>query len=553
MACADMKLLVLPGDGIGPEIVRSVVEVLRAADAKLSLGLDLEFVDIGLASLEARGTTLPTEIMDRIPEVDGVILGPVSSYDYPPRRGRGNQPLRRAARRVRSLCEYPPLPVPRRADRSAPADGPRHRPREHRRLLFRPQYARRRWRIHAGQEHGAVGSEDYRAGFRPHRARGLRTRPGRRKKVTAVHKANVLKLSDGLFLREVRMVAADFPDVELDEVIVDAAAALLVRTPDKSSVIVTTNMYGDILSDEASELSGSLGLGASINVGDRICIAQAQHGSAPDIAGRNLANPTWLILSTAMLLDWRGRRDGNPTLTAAAARIESAVERVLGNPATRTRDVGGTMGTDKFSNAVVAALRTVIEESVWHDGKNVQRSGRNRNRCGGGRPWGRTGGQIPENSAPATFVELPRNPPFESGASHETSRTRPLRLQRASRAARLRMAERQPARIHAVQQHRAIRLPRRASAGLTTPSSAPRKPSETMLGATTGTGSADWNYFDLLDEYGLPGSHNVNAAVLDACPAIVKHMNQRGDEYIGHGRTNAERQDQLWEEGLRRD
>ena len=94
---------------------------------------------------------------------------------------------------------------------------------------------------------------------------------GRRKKVTAVHKANVLKLSDGLFLREVRMVAADFPDVELDEVLVDAAAALLVRTPDRFDVIVTTNMYGDILSDEASELSGSLGLGASINVSDRIC------------------------------------------------------------------------------------------------------------------------------------------------------------------------------------------------------------------------------------------------------------------------------------------
>ena len=99
-----MKLLVLPGDGIGPEIVRSVVDILRAADARLSLGLDLEFADIGLASLEARGTSLPTEIMDRIPEVDGVILGPVSSYDYPPREKGGINPSGRTARRVRSLC-----------------------------------------------------------------------------------------------------------------------------------------------------------------------------------------------------------------------------------------------------------------------------------------------------------------------------------------------------------------------------------------------------------------------------------------------------------------
>jgi 3-isopropylmalate dehydrogenase len=185
----------------------------------------------------------------------------------------------------------------------------------------------------------------------------------RRKKVTAVHKANVIKLSDGLFLREVRKVATEFPEVELEEVLVDAAAALLVRTPDRFDVIVTTNMFGDILSDEASELSGSLGLGASINVGDHICVAQAQHGSAPDIAGKNLANPTSLILSSVMLLNWRGRRDGNSTLITAAAQIERALDRVLRNSATRTRDIGGTMGTNEFSDAVVSALQVAIKQS----------------------------------------------------------------------------------------------------------------------------------------------------------------------------------------------
>src|SRR3546814_15040721 len=108
----------------------------------------------------------------------------------------------------------------------------------------------------------------------------------RRKRLTAVHKANVLKLTDGLFLREVRAVAADYPEIELDEVIVDAAAALLIRDPGRFDVMVTTNIFGDILSDEASELSGSLGLGGSINAGDDICVAQAHHGSAPSSAER---------------------------------------------------------------------------------------------------------------------------------------------------------------------------------------------------------------------------------------------------------------------------
>jgi 3-isopropylmalate dehydrogenase len=185
---------------------------------------------------------------------------------------------------------------------------------------------------------------------------GFELARGRRKKVTAVHKANVVKLSDGLFLREVRRVARDYPDVTLDEVIVDAAAALLVRAPDRFDVIVTTNMFGDILSDEASELSGSLGLGGSINASDTLCVAQAQHGSAPDIAGKGLANPTSLILSAVGLLSWRGRKDGNARLTEAAAAIEAAIDRTLANPNTRTCDIGGTCGTADFARAVAAEL-----------------------------------------------------------------------------------------------------------------------------------------------------------------------------------------------------
>jgi isocitrate/isopropylmalate dehydrogenase len=178
----------------------------------------------------------------------------------------------------------------------------------------------------------------------------------RRKKVTSVHKANVLKISDGLFLSEVRKVALEFPEVKVEEQIVDATAALLLRDPERFDVIVTTNMYGDILSDEASELSGGLGLAGSINAGDHWCVAQAQHGSAPDIAGKDRANPTSLILSAAMLMEWIGRRHGNDALVLASRRIETAVDAVLKNPATRTIDLGGTLGTKAFAQAVAAKL-----------------------------------------------------------------------------------------------------------------------------------------------------------------------------------------------------
>ena len=153
----------------------------------------------------------------------------------------------------------------------------------------------------------------------------------RRKLVTAVHKANNFILTDGLFLREVRRVAAEFPDVKLEEVIVDAMAARLVRDPAHFDVVVATNFYADILSDLASELSGSLGLAGAINAGDTMCAAQAQHGSAPDIAGQDRANPTSLILSTAMLLDWMSRKREQPVLSRAAKLFDRVTVAIAEN------------------------------------------------------------------------------------------------------------------------------------------------------------------------------------------------------------------------------
>jgi 3-isopropylmalate dehydrogenase len=357
-----MKLLVLPGDGIGPEISVPALDVLAAADARFGLGVETETAEIGFASLEAQGTTLPQAVLDRVPEVDGVILGPVSHYSYPPREQGGINPS--AALRTRFQLYANIRPCRSRIGLSI-------LPRPMDLVIVRENtegfYSDRNMFAGSGEfMPDADSAFSIRKVTAVASARVARTAfevaRSRRRKVTAVHKANVVKLSDGLFLREVRKVAAEFPDVELVEMIVDATAARLVRAPEEFDVIVTTNMFGDILSDEAAELSGSLGLGGSLNQGHDIAVAQAQHGSAPDIAGRDIANPTSLILSTAMLLRWLAQRHGSPDFADAADAIDSAVEAVLADPATRTRDIGGELGTAAFAAHVTHRVRTGADQ-----------------------------------------------------------------------------------------------------------------------------------------------------------------------------------------------
>ncbi|OYZ90068.1 MAG: 3-isopropylmalate dehydrogenase [Rhizobiales bacterium 17-65-6] len=327
-----MKILVLPGDGIGPEITAATLAVLQAADARLGLGLSFEQMDIGLKALKEQGTTLPAPVMARVPQMDGVILGPVSHYEYPAKEKGGINPS--GALRVTFNLYANVRPC---------------RSREGMSILRKPMdlviVRENTEGFYADRNMFAGGGE-----FMPEPDIALAVR-----KITAKGSARVARaafeIARGL-LQEVRRVAQDFPDVELDDLIVDAASAHIIRRPDTFDVIVTTNMFGDILSDEASELCGSLGLGGSINAGDEFCVAQAQHGSAPDIAGRNIANPTSLILSAAMLLDWRGRRDGNAALIAAASLIEAAVEETISDPQTRTGDLGGITSTDAFAAAV---------------------------------------------------------------------------------------------------------------------------------------------------------------------------------------------------------
>jgi 3-isopropylmalate dehydrogenase len=344
------RFLVLPGDGIGPEITAATIAVVRAAVGE---GVTFDEMAIGEASLAESGSTLPEAVMAAVPQADGVILGPVSHYTYPT-----GQPNPSAALRTGFQLYANVRPCRSRAGLSIlrqPMDLVIVRENTEGFYADRSMYAGPGEFMPDADSAFSIRKITGAASRRVARA-ACEIAAARSGKLTVVHKANVLKLTDGLFLREVRAVAAEFPTVTLDEVIVDAAAALLVRDPARFDVIVTTNMFGDILSDEASELSGSLGLGGSINAGDDICVAQAQHGSAPDIAGKGVANPTSLILSAAMLLDWLGRRKSDVALTDAAARIERAVDRVLDDPQMRTRDVGGPLGTDAFAQAVVATL-----------------------------------------------------------------------------------------------------------------------------------------------------------------------------------------------------
>jgi isocitrate/isopropylmalate dehydrogenase len=344
------RILVLPGDGIGPEITAATLSVLRAAVGD-TVAFDQQ--DIGEASLATSGSTLPQAVLDAIPVADGVILGPVSHYTYPAGQPNPSAALRTGFQlyaNIRPCRSREGLSILRK-----PMDLVIVRENTEGFYSDRSMYAGPGEFMPDADSAFSIRKITAAASRRVARA-ACELAASRSGRLTAVHKANVLKLTDGLFLREVRAVAAEFPTVTLDEVIVDAAAALLVRDPARFDVIVTTNMFGDILSDEASELSGSLGLGGAINAGDDICVAQAQHGSAPDIAGQGVANPTSLILSAAMLFDWMARRSGDMALADAARRIEGAVDRVLDDPATRTRDVAGPLGTEAFAAAVIGAL-----------------------------------------------------------------------------------------------------------------------------------------------------------------------------------------------------
>ena len=352
-----LRLLVLEGDGIGPEITAATLAVLRAADAKFGLRLAFETAAVGWTAHRAAGTTFPDAVEVAAKAADGVLLGPVSHNDYPPVAEGGLNPSGELRKRLDLYANIRPARsregFPPRCGKSVDL------------VIVRENtegfYADRNMFQGSGEfmptpDLAIAMRKITRAGSTRIAEAALKLALQRRKKVTAVHKANVLRVSDGLFLECVRAVAARYPQIQYEERIIDAMAALLIRDASPFDVVVTTNMYGDILSDEASEIAGSLGLAASLNAGTEHAVAQAQHGSAPDIAGKNIANPSSLIGSAAMLLAWLGERRADKKLERAAQAIEAALDRVIAKKEWRTPDLGGPLGTDAFGRRVAQAL-----------------------------------------------------------------------------------------------------------------------------------------------------------------------------------------------------
>lgn len=357
-----MKFIVLPCDGIGPEIVDASVQVLKAAAQRFKLDIQLDYESVGFDSLRDHGITLRDEILEKSKTYDGVILGTQSHADYPtPDKGGRNVS---AGFRI-GLDLYANV----RPAKTRPFLESNLKPgksmdlvimREATEGFYPDRNMSRGWGEVMPSPDMALSTRKITRHCSERIARrAFELAMTRNKKVTAIHKANSFHMTDGLFLEAVRHVAKEFPQVELDDLLVDASTAHLVRNPERFDVLVATNFYGDILSDLCSELSGSLGLAGSVIASDDLCCAQAQHGSAPTIAGQDIANPTSMILSVAMMLQWTADKQKNAALRQAGDAMTAAVDAILANPATRTPDLGGHIGCKAFAQAVAKAVQSV--------------------------------------------------------------------------------------------------------------------------------------------------------------------------------------------------
>lgn len=351
-----MRIVVMPGDDIGPEITAASLVALDALHRKFALELQLQTVEVGMASYRRHGDTLTSAALDAALQADGVILGPCGMSDYPPREQGGTNVPGTVRKRLDLFANLRPA-------RSRPGV-----PRAHQGLdilIVRENtegfYSDRN--MHFGIAE-FMPTPDVALSMRKITREGSRRiakvafdyAARRRRRVAVIGKRHVLQLGDGLFVGEAQKLADAHREVELREVDVDAMAADLVMRPERYDVILTSNMFGDILSNEAVALSGGLGLAAALNVGEKHAVANAGHGSAPDIAGRNIANPSGLMLSCAMLLEWLGERNNSQPCRDAAQALTAAIDRALQDPAVRTGDLGGRGSTSGFGQAVARAL-----------------------------------------------------------------------------------------------------------------------------------------------------------------------------------------------------
>ncbi len=351
-----MKIAVLPGDDIGPEITAAAMSVLELASKRHGLGLSFETHEVGMAAHRRGGTTMPEAALAAARAADGILLGPAGMTLYPPREEGGiNVPgtvrkqldlyanLRPARSRRNVPRSHPGLDLMIVRENTEGFYADRNLFQGYGEFMPTPDVAMS-VRVITAKASRRIAEEAFRMAAT------------RRKHVTMVGKRHVLQTTDGLFMREVEAVAARHPRITLREVDVDAMAAELYTHPESFDVVLTTNMFGDILSNQAVALSGGLGLAAALNAGDNHAAANAGHGSAPDIAGKGIANPIGLILSSALLLRWFAQRNAGEKFSAAAAAIEAAVDHTIEEDRLLTKDLGGSASTQVFAKAVAARV-----------------------------------------------------------------------------------------------------------------------------------------------------------------------------------------------------
>lgn len=330
-----MKAVLIPGDGIGREIAESV----RAVSAALNTGIEWQECEAGAEYAEASGELIAPGTLDAIEACGWALKGPTATPI-----GKGfrsiNVQLRQRFATYANLRPVHALPgVPTRFENVDLVIV-----RENTEDLYK------------GIEY--MLTDDIANGVklitRPACEKICRfafdyARKNGRKKVTAVHKANIMKLTDGLFLRTFREVAEDYPDIEANDCIIDALCMKLVQRPEQFDVLVAPNLYGDIISDLCAGLVGGLGFAPSANIGDKTRIYEAVHGSAPDIAGQDKANPSAILMAFAMMLNDLG-------MTDKADKLNAAIQAQVAEGKVITADIGGTAGTKEFTQAVIARL-----------------------------------------------------------------------------------------------------------------------------------------------------------------------------------------------------
>jgi 3-isopropylmalate dehydrogenase len=352
---SDVKLGILLGDDIGHEVVPEAVKAIKAAAARTGLVVDWQPLPIGKNGHEQHGHTLPPSTEAALRGLDGWIMGPIGHAAYP--RGDATwvmPPVRKkfelyAALRpsrsfpdIKSIHKDVDIVFVRELSEgmlyseTVIAGGPEFRPNDDITVAMR---------VITRKGSSRVAREAFEL---------ARTRP--RKKVTAAHKEPVYRLACGMFAEECRKVASAFPDVTFEEAMIDTCSMKLAMAPQQYDVVVTTNQFGDILSDIGAGVVGGLGLAPGLCVGERQAMAQATHGSAPDIAGRNIANPYAMIVSGGMLLGWLGRKRNEPKAVAASQLIAAAVETIITEGRHLTRDLGGSASTQQMGDAIAAAM-----------------------------------------------------------------------------------------------------------------------------------------------------------------------------------------------------